>query len=108
MRTAAAMLAVIFSTAAWASFNVPCASTGLAGAPLVRGTNCRNVTIDGVAREYIVYVPKSALFQFSIAAPVVLHFHGSGGGASGTFQENRWWPKSEELGLGAVMRSEMP
>ncbi|HEY8180789.1 MAG TPA: hypothetical protein VII32_01010 [Thermoanaerobaculia bacterium] len=108
MRKAVAILAVAWTTAAWAEFKVPCDSTGLSGAPLVRGTNCRNVTIDGVAREYIVYVPKSALFQFTIAAPVVMHFHGSGGGASNTFEENGWWQKGEEFGFVAVMGSAMP
>src|SRR5437667_3120505 len=108
MKRVVAILAFTFSTAAWAAFNIPCDSTGLAGTPFVRGTNCRTVTVDGVAREYIVYVPKSALFQFSMAAPVVMHFHGSGGSASGTFQENGWWQKSEETGLVAVMGSAMP
>jgi poly(3-hydroxybutyrate) depolymerase len=108
MRTLVAILAVTFSTAAWAAFNVPCDSNGPAGTPFVRGTNCRTVTVDGVAREYIVYVPKSGLFQFSIAAPVVMHFHGSGGNASGTFGENGWWQKSEEIGFVAVMGSALP
>lgn len=49
---------------------------------------------DGTTREYIAYLPES--FDENLAYPVVFVFHGGGGQAETTFENNNWQEKADD------------
>jgi poly(3-hydroxybutyrate) depolymerase len=79
-----------------------CDSEGLAGAPFVRGVNCRIVRVDGFPREYIVYVPRNPSFDPLEPLPLVFMFHGSSGDAVKFLRISGWREKAEEAGIVVV------
>ena len=64
----------------------PCAPTAIPE-PLVAGTYCRNVVVDGVVREYLLYVPAQRAVG---GAPLVVMHHGSGGDGLKFWRTSGW------------------
>jgi len=58
------------------------------------------IDVDGVERDFIVYVPEAAAGDD--AAPVVLMFHGSGQTAEEFLTDSGWKEKADAIGLIAV------
>jgi len=62
------------------------------------GTFNRQVMVDGVERDVIVYIPANVQAQ----APAVFMFHGSSGTGERFYNISRWREKADEIGLIAV------
>jgi polyhydroxybutyrate depolymerase len=69
-----------------------------AGAAYQAGVNDRTVELDGVDREYIVYVPPNV----SRPAPVVFMFHGSSGTGRQFLNSSGWREQADREGFVAV------
>ena len=70
--------------------------------PLVAGTYCRNMSVDGYTREYLLYVPKSVASRPSRAVPIVVMFHGSGGNGQQFLNISGWRQKADAEGFVAA------
>ncbi|MBA3030502.1 MAG: hypothetical protein FP816_17055 [Desulfobacteraceae bacterium] len=64
------------------------------------------VTVDGVARKYLLHVPDGPMDGAPL--PVVFIFHGGGGTAQGTIRETGWIAKADEYSFLAVFPEGMP
>jgi polyhydroxybutyrate depolymerase len=77
------------------AFAIPSVGSGQGGAAaLPQGYAHVELSVDGVAREAIVYAPASAKEK---AAPLVFVFHGHGGAATGvvrSFAMSKHWPEA--------------
>lgn len=69
----------------------------------VAGKHVHTLTVDGLAREVIVYVPELA--AGTTPAPVVFMFHGTGGDGERFYQISGWKEKADAEGLIAVFPS---
>jgi poly(3-hydroxybutyrate) depolymerase len=64
---------------------------------LVLGANCRHVTIDGMPREYILYVPSTV--KRETPAPLVVFLHGDDQNGDVAFRDTGWKRRADERGL---------
>lgn len=64
---------------------------------LVQGANCRHVIVDGVVREYIVYVP--ANLDRKDDAPLVVYLHGDDGTGDESLRPTGWKKRADEDGM---------
>lgn len=83
----------------WASI---CDAQRPAGRPLVRGTNCRWLGVDGYPRRYLVYVPESTAFAIDREWPLVFMFHGTGGDGERFWNISGWKELAEREGVVVV------
>jgi len=60
---------------------------------LVQGANCRYVAIDGMAREYVVYVPVGV--QRETPAPLVVYLHGDGLNGDRALVDTGWKKRAD-------------
>lgn len=65
----------------------------------MRGKHNHSIVVDGLRRDFIVYVPARAIGG---AAPVVFMLHGSGDDGENAFRISGWREKADEMGLIAV------
>jgi polyhydroxybutyrate depolymerase len=70
--------------------------------PLVAGTYCRNLTVDGYTREYLLYVPRSVANRPSTSVPIVVMFHGSTGTGGQFLKISGWREKADAEGFVAA------
>ena len=84
-----------------ASADPSCETQGAAGLAYEIGVNCRTVELDGVDREYLVYVPRQRPVTGE-RAPVVLMFHGSSGTGAQFLRTSGWREQADRSGLVAV------
>ncbi len=75
-----------------------CDTQGPAGTGYAAGVNCRTVALDGIARRYLVYIPR----DLSRPAPVVFMFHGSSGDGEQFLRTSGWREQADREGLLAV------
>ncbi len=54
----------------------------------VPGRNDRTIVVDGITREYVVFIPNG--YTGSVSTPLVVHFHGGGGSGPSAFGTSRW------------------
>jgi polyhydroxybutyrate depolymerase len=80
----------------WATI---CDATRPAGTNLVRGTNCRWITVDGHPRRYVVYVPRNRAFSLSRRWPLVYVFHGTSGDGERFWRISGWRALAEQHGF---------
>jgi poly(3-hydroxybutyrate) depolymerase len=76
-----------------------CTARRPAGTPLVRGTTCRWVDVDGVWRRYVVYLPPSDRWPMTRTWPLVVMFHGSGQTGEHAWGTARWQQVADEQGV---------
>jgi poly(3-hydroxybutyrate) depolymerase len=97
---AAAVAAIAATTPAQADARprTPCVTDS--GAYAV-GVNCRTVEVDGIDRQYIVYVPDRRP-ESGGGAPVVFMFHGTGDDGERFLRTSGWREQADATGLVAV------
>jgi len=64
------------------------------------GANCRTIDVDGVPREFIVYVPERA--AATTGRPLVFMFHGTSGDGERFLRISGWREQADATGLVAV------
>ena len=84
-----------------ASADPSCDTQGAAGTAYEVGVNCRTVELDGIDREYLVYVPAQRP-ETGERAPVVFMFHGSSGNGELFLRTSGWREQADRSGLVAV------
>jgi polyhydroxybutyrate depolymerase len=72
----------------------------------VVGDQRLNITVGGVAREYVVHVPPQ--YDGQTPLPVVIMFHGGGGTAEAAMWETGWADKADNEGFLAVLPEGTP
>ncbi len=72
----------------------PCVPTAIPE-PLVAGSYCRNVVVDGAVREFLLYVPAQ---RDAAGAPLVVMHHGSGGDGLQFWRTSGWRAVADEHG----------
>jgi polyhydroxybutyrate depolymerase len=98
---AAIVVTALLAAASSASASPSCETQGAAGVAYEVGVNCRTVALDGVDREYLVYVPRQRPLTGE-RAPVVLMFHGSSGTGEQFLRTSGWREQADRTGLVAV------
>ena len=98
LTVAAMTLTALFAAVGSASASPSCDTQGAAGTAYDVGVNCRTVELDGVDREYLVYVPQQRLER----APVVMMFHGSSGNGELFLRTSGWREQADRAGHVAV------
>jgi len=78
-----------------------CATIGGAGTAYEPGVNCREIQVDGNARQFLVYVPRRRPVT-GTRAPVVFMFHGSSGDGERFLKISGWREQADATGLVAV------
>jgi len=76
----------------------PCTPQDI-GDTLPAGTTCRNVTVDGYTREFLVYVPDDVAEAPTTPVPVVVMYHGSSGTGEQFLKISGWREKADAEGL---------
>lgn len=71
----------------------------------VPGRNDYTIVVDGVRREFVVYVPSS--YDPAQPTPVVFMFHGTGGNGEKMYNITGWPRQAEEEGFLAVFPSSL-
>lgn len=69
------------------------------GTPLVVGTNCRMVRIDGYPRRYVVYVPNHPNVVAGNDVPLVVMYHGSSQNGEHFYNESGWRQEADANGF---------
>jgi len=71
-----------------------------------QGTHTLTLTVNGLERTYIVYVPRT--YNPAKKTALVIMLHGGGGKAKGAMWETGWAAKAEQEGFLAVFPNAMP
>jgi poly(3-hydroxybutyrate) depolymerase len=79
-----------------------CDATAPADAPLVPGTNCRWLALDGVWRRYVVEVPNLSAWPADRAWPVVLMLHGARSNGERMWRISGWVEQARAVGAVVV------
>lgn len=70
--------------------------------PLVAGSYCRNVVVDGYTREYFLYVPTKVANRPLSAVPIVVMYHGSSGTGAQFLANSGWRERADAEGFVAA------
>lgn len=70
--------------------------------PLPAGLTCRNVTVDGYPRQFLVYVPPLVAADPDVAVPAVVMYHGSGGNGAQFLKISGWRERADREGFVAA------
>jgi polyhydroxybutyrate depolymerase len=79
----------------------PCTPTPLPN-PLKAGSYCRNVVVDGYAREYWLYVPTKVANRPATSVPIVVMHHGSSGNGQQFLNISGWREEANQQGFVAA------
>ena len=85
-----------------ADWSTICDKKSAASTPLVRGSNCRWLKLDGVWRRYIVFIPKNVAPGSDGKWPVVFMLHGSNQTGEDHWKTSRWRVEAAKNGLIAI------